>query len=236
MNSFAGFPIRMDFTPIPRLFINQIMPEIEDAAELKILLHIFNSIYTKKGNLRFISFDELIADTAVQASLKQSGVNQRDILSQAIDRAIARGVILTLEVIKNDKKETLYFINNQNEREVIAKIQNGEINLKGIVSIPPQQKPEVQPDIFSLYEDNIGQLTPMIAEELKDALNTYPEDWIRDSIKEAVILNKRNWRYISRILERWTVEGKKNGTHKRDSEKTDPDKYISGEYGHLIQR
>jgi DNA replication protein len=236
MNSFAGFPIRMDFTPIPRLFINQIMPEIEDAAELKILLHIFNCIYMKKGSPRFVSFNELVANTAVQASLKQAEMNQRAILNQAIDQAIIRGVILTLEVITNDKKETLYFINNQNEREVIAKIQNGEINLKGIVSIPPQQKPEVQPDIFSLYEDNIGQLTPMIAEELKDALNTYPEDWIRDSIKEAVILNKRNWRYISRILERWTVEGKKNGTHKRDSEKTDPDKYISGEYGHLIQR
>jgi len=74
----------------------------------------------------------------------------------------------------------------------------------------------------------------MIAEELRDALNTYPEDWIRDGIKEAVISNKRNWRYISRILERWTTEGKKNGTYKRDSEKQ-PGKYLSGPYGHLIQ-
>ena len=48
--------------------------------------------------------------------------------------------------------------------------------------------------------------------------------------------DKRSWRYISRILERWSVEGKGSGTHQRNPEKTDPDKYVRGKYGHVVQR
>ena len=34
---------------------------------------------------------------------------------------------------------------------------------------------EKSPNIFTMYEENIGLLTPMIAEELRDAEKTYPE-------------------------------------------------------------
>ena len=67
------------------------------------------------------------------------------------------------------------------------------------------------PNIFSIYEANIGMLTPMIADELREAENLYPASWIEDAFREAVEQNKRSWRYIERILERWTQEGKGNG-------------------------
>jgi DnaD/phage-associated family protein len=78
-------------------------------------------------------------------------------------------------------------------------------------------------------------LTPMIAEELREAEKLYPETWIRDAIKAAVNQNKRKWSYISAILERWSAEGRSDGTYQRDS-KTDPDKYIKGKYGHMVRR
>jgi len=100
----------------------------------------------------------------------------------------------------------------------------------------PVEPPAAEPDIFSLYEENIGMLTPLIADQLKDAEQQYPAEWIKEAIKEAVALNKRNWRYISRILERWLSEGKSNGTNRRyTKENTDPDKYIRGKYGHIVR-
>jgi DnaD/phage-associated family protein len=78
-------------------------------------------------------------------------------------------------------------------------------------------------------------LTPMIAEELAEAERLYPGDWIRDAVREAVSLNKRNWRYIARILENWSAEGRSDGTHKRDTKKS-TDKYNGQKYGHLFQR
>ena len=97
--------------------------------------------------------------------------------------------------------------------------------------------PSKPSDIFTLYEQNIGMLTPLIADELREAEKQYPETWIKDAIKEAVALNKRNWRYIARILEHWSTEGKDDGTHRGNLKKnTDPDKYIRGKYGHMVQR
>jgi DnaD/phage-associated family protein len=91
-------------------------------------------------------------------------------------------------------------------------------------------------NIFAIYEQNIGMITPMIAEELKEAERLYPPRWIEEAFKEAVTLNKRSWKYIARILERWASEGKDSGEHRRDIKKDGPDKYIKGKYGHLVKR
>ena len=51
----------------------------------------------------------------------------------------------------------------------------------------------------------------MIADELRDAEKNYPEQWIADAFREAVTMNKRSWRYVVRILERWRAQGKDGG-------------------------
>jgi DNA replication protein len=71
---------------------------------------------------------------------------------------------------------------------------------------------------------------------LRDAEQRYPQGWIRDAINEAVALNKRSWRYIARILENWSTEGRSDGTHRGDTKKTGPDKYLKQKYGHMVQR
>jgi len=76
----------------------------------------------------------------------------------------------------------------------------------------------------------------MIAEELREAEKLYPEAWIKDAVREAVTHGKRKWSYISAILEHWSTEGRSDGTYKRDSKKTDPDKYVKGKYGHMVKR
>ena len=65
-----------------------------------------------------------------------------------------------------------------------------------------------RPNIFVLYEQNIGLLTPMIASQLEDAADHYPADWIEAAFNEAVQRNKRNWKYINAILRRWETEGR----------------------------
>jgi DnaD/phage-associated family protein len=64
---------------------------------------------------------------------------------------------------------------------------------------------------FTIYENNIGPMTPIIAEKIKLAEKDYPAAWILEAIKIAVERNKRNWRYIEGILNSWQTEGKDNG-------------------------
>ena len=138
---------------------------------------------------------------------------------------------------RDGASEDVYFLNTESNRQIVAKIQNGELKLSGLKAKGQAYvETEEPPDIFTLYEQNIGMLTPMIADELREAEKLYPQDWIRDAIKEAVNQNKRKWSYISAILEHWSAEGRSDGTYQRDSKKTDPDKYIKGKYGHMVRR
>jgi DNA replication protein len=237
MKQFEGFPARMQFTPIPNLFISKILPQIEDIYELKVTLHVFRAVYGKRGYPRYVTLRDLLFDSGLVKSLGGKGEESKKLLTDALDLAVKRGTILLLELNRDGEPELLYFINSESDKKVLEKIRNGEIVLEGLG--PGKRTGTVEtgtpPDIFTLYEENVGMLNPLIAEWLKEAESLYPESWIRDAIKEAVSLNKRNWRYIDRILENWSAEGRGDGTHKRGSE-TDPNKYIKGKYGHVVKR
>lgn len=68
----------------------------------------------------------------------------------------------------------------------------------------------VENNVFKIYEENIGILTPMIAEELKDAERNYPLKWFEEATKIALKNNVRKLKYIISILENWKVNGYKN--------------------------
>ncbi len=237
MKPFAGFPARTAYTPVPNPFLGRVMPDISDISELKVTLYIMAEVYRKKGSPRFVTFGELLASPNLMQGLSQSGGAAEEALQNALKLAVGRKTILYLTVDCNGEAEDIYFVNTEADRRVVARIENGEMDLPGIGGrVRPAIPAEPLPDIFTLYEENIGMLTPMIAEELKAAEKLYPESWLRDAIREAVKQNKRKWNYISAILEHWSAEGKSNGTHRRYSKKEDPDKYIKGRYGHMVQR
>jgi DNA replication protein len=237
MRKFNGFPARMEFTPVPNLFINRLLPQISDITELKVTLHLFATLYRKRGYPRFITYDELLGDASLITSLKQEG-EPTEVLRRGLDMAIERGTFLQVVLNREDRPEEVYFLNSEADRQVVIKIQNGEFVLTGLKATRPSvdARLEEQPNIFTLYEENIGMLTPMIADELRDAEKLYPEDWIKDAMGEAANLNKRSWRYISRILERWASEGRGEEKGRHRTEKADADKYSQQKYGHLFQR
>jgi DnaD/phage-associated family protein len=93
-----------------------------------------------------------------------------------------------------------------------------------------------RPSVYALYEQNIGLLTPILAERLQDAEGRYPMEWIAAAFEEAVTNNKRSWRYIERILERWAAEGKDSGKDRGPAGRgLDPDKYTKGKYAFLFR-
>ena len=233
MSEFNGFPTRMSFTPVPNLVFSTLFPLITDITELKVLFHIFEIIYLKKGVLRFTSYNELLGYANLAAGLK---VDPQKNLKEALDSLTRKGILLHLVACHGEGTEDLYFINTESNKQAVEKIRRGERALPGMeAGRPIPAVPPAPADIFTLYEQNIGMLTPLIADELREAEKQYPETWIREAVKEAVSLNKRNWRYIARILEHWSSEGKGDGTYRRHSKKnTDPDRFFRGKYGHMV--
>jgi len=101
----------------------------------------------------------------------------------------------------------------------LSKREQEEKAAKGVKAKPkarPSEKTEfdkstimdpVYGSMVKAYEDNIGMLTPMLAERIKKARDEYPEGWFAKAVQEAVTHNKRNLSYVEKILERWKVEG-----------------------------
>jgi len=235
---FTGFPEKAEVTPLPNLFITGVMPQIQDVAELKAVLHIFWLLSRRRGYPRLVTYSELVSDSVLMGGMGQEIESSKKALQQALISAVQHGILLSLHVERDGKSDDAYFINTAEGKRTVDRINQGEIQLADLSPVMQNDtKPLPPSDIFSLYEQNIGIITPMIAEELKDAEKSYPVEWIESAFREAVALNKRSWKYIARILERWEIEGKDDGKLRRDFKKgTDPDKYIKGRYGHMVKR
>jgi DNA replication protein len=234
MKNVPGLPARMDYCAVPNYYLNVVMPSVDNLEELKVSLHIFRIASRKKGRLQYISRDELLADPAIIECLKKPGHTPEASLDSALSKALERGIIFAFSTGAENSGQDLYALNTPSNREAVK--------TEKIVS-PPRKtfRPEAEaveemPNIFACYEENIGLLTPLIADELREAEKIYTAEWIMKAIREAVINNKRNWRYISKILERWLTEGKTHGAHRQNYQADDPSKYTTGEYQQFAQR
>jgi DNA replication protein len=241
MKKFGGFPDRMHYTPVPNVFFSALLAEIDDLAELKVTLHLFRALYEKKDFPRLVRLSELYRDRTLLLALREPGSGSHEQrLETALDRAIARGTLLVVRLQVGEGEDRCYFLNTALNRGLIRQAERGEVSL-GDGSVPRAgwvALPEQRPSIFDLYEQNIGLVTPLIAEELQQAEETYPPEWIDAAFREAVSYNRRSWRYVHRILENWATRGRgedgKGRRHTKTSES--PESYLGGKYAHLLNR
>lgn len=68
-------------------------------------------------------------------------------------------------------------------------------------------RPTGPADAFRAYEQNIGQLTPMIRESIGQSLRDFTDAQITQAIRIAVENDARSWAFIKAVLKRWNREG-----------------------------
>lgn len=222
MAPFQGFPTRAQRqTPLPNLFFTAVLPGINDLVELKVTLHLFWKLSWKKGYPRYITLKEMEADHELMAGLGSEGRESSSELASGLERVLQNGTFLHLAIDQGSETEDLYFLNTDLDQRAIEKVHRGELDLGGLPKIQPAAVSQFKDhNIYGIYEENIGVLTPMIMDELRDAEKLYPSPWIIEAFKEAARLNHRQWRYVQRILETWAAEGYQSGQDQRHSKKT----------------
>jgi len=208
----TGFPNSGLATAIPNQFFSSILPQIEAAEELIVSLYFFFAQHLKRRSPRFLTKRELAADATLARSLAHL-VPGDDALERGLDLAVWRGTLLRARSQATGREEELYAVNTPANRKSLEELITRELRVDE--PLPPASKAN-NSGIFALYEQNIRPLTPLIAEELKEAERRYPDNWIHDAFREAVSLNKANWRYIESILRRWDAEGRQHEESGRD--------------------
>jgi DNA replication protein len=214
MKKFTGFSDKETFIQFPDSFFHHLLPGMDEISELKVTLYAIWRFAHMEGRLRYLreqDFAGVIPDPGV-----------------GLEKAALRGSLLQV------KKDTgaFYFLNSPRGRaaaEAFAKDQR-QVPKGASPSNPPLERP----NIFKLYEENIGPLTPMLADALKDAEQTYPPEWVAEALEIAVKGKKRNLKYVEAILRRWKEEGHAKEQDRRDA-KEDGRRYIEGEYADYIE-
>jgi DnaD/phage-associated family protein len=214
---FTGYPAGALRTSIPNVFFSELLPQIEDEWELRVTLYVFYALGRRKGYPRFVTLNELRGEAPLMATLGD-GEDTEPLarLEQALDAAAGRGTLLSIDLERQEGIERLFLLNTASDRRAVQRLRDGEIDLGR--ALPPKQgaPSSVKGNVFQLYEENIGPLTPIVAEELREAEQLYPPEWIEEALREAALLNKRSWRYAAAILRRWATEGRKREETGRD--------------------
>ena len=242
---FIGFPdAKTRLVKIPEQFFTELLPQIDDLAELKLTLHCFWLLNEQESELRYLRGDDLRADPALLKSLHAEGDLRTPLqaVADALQRAVARNLLLRMDVeIKttvsnaegNPVTEDWFLMNTPKGRELAAMIRQGRLHELQVV-IPDEARLKVErPNIFILYEQNISVLSPLAADQLRDMEKTYPPAWIAEAFDIAVASNKRSLRYIKAVLKRWETEGKDNEGTRRNTEESQQAKYIPDEYSDI---
>jgi DnaD/phage-associated family protein len=216
------FPEGTGFTPIPNPLLGPFLTSIEDINELKCILRCIWYIHKKKGPARIVSLSELTNDPILSSLLSPNAIQS------AMESATRKGIFAKGLLSSTQQLEPLFAMNTAKDRQSLEKTLSTKNPFEAMVDndslLDKASLP--QNNIFSLYETNIGMISPLIAEDLMEAEKQYTWSWIEDAFKISVELNKRNWRYISSILDRWSKEGKNGGKLRRHSKKDDHKRYI----------
>jgi DNA replication protein len=241
---FGGFQLTDEpGISIPIGVFRDVLSQLSDLAEIQATLCVFKLVDQAGGLSHPLPETAIVRDHVLRAALRVDGSpNEPDRrIAIGLDLAVGRGTLLKVVAEHRGERAIWYYVNTVANQVQVAAMSRGSV-------VPPPdlwqdgEAPAVQaerPTVFRLYEQNIGILTPLIAERLVDALETYPPEWIENAIGEAVNYNRRSWRYINRILENWAVagrgdpapEGGRNETHRRgDTRDLDPDQYKHGRY------
>ncbi len=209
VDDFAGFPTSARATPVPNLFFARLLPRIETAEEMLVTLYFFyaQGLPPPTGRRRrsppFLTRRELAADATLARALANL-CPDGEALDRGLALALERGSLLRVEATADGRSEELYLLATPHNRRAAERLAGADLSLEE--PLPPAA-PAEPANIFALYEENIGAITPLIADDLKDAEEHYHPRWIEEAFRRAVSLNKRNWRYVHSILKRWEAEG-----------------------------
>ncbi len=216
--------------PIPREFLSETIAQINDSTELHVTLAVFRLAADSGSTPPAVSEDTVLRDAILSRTFhedrKSSKLGQR--IRRGLQYATARESIVQVVLMIDGHEERWYVPASVDNRTSLSEvlIDPGAWPVAGIDALVATTAPSV----FSLYEKNIGMLTPLLTDQIETAMELYPLDWIEDAVREAVTYNKRNWRYVQRVLENWSVNGRGEGNRDAANRGSAPEPFDPGRY------
>jgi len=219
MPNFTGFTSSETFSQIPDSLFH-LLNEIDDISELKVTLYAIWRIEHIEGHFRALCETDFEAESLGM---------KLDEIQLGLGKSVERGTMLRSQ----HEADVFYFLNSPRGRLAAEAFAKGQWRESAkIMSAPGALR---KSNIFKLYEENIGPLTPLLSDMLREAESIYPSEWFEEAIEIAVSRNVRNWKYVEAILARWKEKGKDERQDQQDPVK-DAKRYSDSEFSEFINR
>ena len=227
---FEGFRAGARASTLPAQFFTEVLPEIEDADELRVTLYALYAITRPGRPMLAMRASEMANEEPLARVFAQRG--GASAVRRSLEAAANRGVLLSLAL---DDGDLLCFVHNEGGVRLRDRVAAGALEVPGggarsaraVVAEPVARSSRPA----AVYEQEIGMLTPAVASAIAEAEQKYPEEWIVEALREASARNARSWRYAAAILQRWETEGRSDEGTGRD-----PGRSEANPYEHLIHR
>jgi DNA replication protein len=181
--------------------------QTQDLSELKAILFVLR--LSGSGASRAVTAAELRSphiERAIAGPHHPEGGELR--AQRAVDRAVTNGALLRLTVGAADARRQYLLPATTQARSLVARLRVDDPETVQELGLPSDEDIAVyRPNVFAFYEQHLGPLTPLVADQLRDAERSYPRIWIEEAIVAAADSHTRNWRYIETVLARWEETG-----------------------------
>lgn len=189
---------------LPAGLLGDVLNRVQDLAEMKAVLYVLEA--TARGGTPGVWFEDLLEARIVRSVVgTDSPRPSEDRLRQALDRAVANGFLF--RVVAGGGR-ACYLPSTEENRSLLGRLRAGDAGAPDVLGLDPGTPAAIyRPNIYAVYEQHIGPLTPLVAEQLRSAERAYPRGWIEEAIITAARYNRRSWRYIETVLLRWEETG-----------------------------
>lgn len=187
-----------EVVPVPAALFGPLLERVTDVTSLRCALRAIFVLHRKQGRPAVVTTAELATDPVLGLGGDEASAER------AMESLAELGVLVRVEAG--------YCLDTPANRRAL---EGSPVRSGGgawDAEPPTDASAGPRPDVFRLYEENIGVITPMAAERLKDMEVEYPREWIAEAFGQAVLSNARSLRYVEAILRRWRDDGRGDGT------------------------
>jgi hypothetical protein len=141
----------------PNEFFSEILPIVDDLAELKAILYLLWKLGQGSGDVRYLRLNDALNDLVFLAGMGETPEEQEAATRRAFARAAQRGVLIEVTVKRGEAEELWYFLNSPKGRQAVERLSKGDFRglIHDIDDVIVGLEKE-RPNIFLLYEQNVG--------------------------------------------------------------------------------
>lgn len=183
----------------------------EDLSELKAVLVVLR-LATTQGTASVLAADLWAPEhaRAIAGPFNPEGAEKR--VQRAVERAVTNGLLMRVTAGNGSDRRQYLIPATDRAAELAQQLRAEAPQAAEELGIPADENLAVyRPNVFALYERHLGPLTPVVADQLRDAERAYPRVWIEEAILAAAESNARSWRYIETVLSHWEESGRPAG-------------------------